>query len=256
MRKLKLTTTILITLFLTVGCSNLNSDNSRLDTINNLELQLKESEDKSSKMKELNDVMTTKVSELNQEKQILNGKLEKAVQAKEEIQSSLTILEEFPEVYEMNEEIINYLVDEAIEVCMMINVGMLFDYNSIKEVDGIDWCISTDPDFSSMKELEEYFLSIFVEDIVYDHYKIKQIFKEFDGVLYTNHIGECGSLINYSDKPPKLLSINLQDKKLVYGKEYFDASDDTEGQKAHILEVEIVYVEGKGFRLNSIIDMY
>lgn len=230
MKELKIILIILSLLILTVGCSNSSSES----------------------LEKMNDEYSKTIRMLEEEKSELTSSVEGL---KEELKKySSTLPEDFPKVYGMSEENLNNLVDEAIKICLMFNVGMSYDYNSMIEVDGVNWCKTSK--FTSMKELEDYFLSIFVEDIVYDYYNIEEKFQEFDNVLYTCMLGEMGTLVSFSDKTPKLIRVNLHEQKLIYSKEYYDSLRSFEESKSSVFEIPIVYLEGEGFRLNSVINVY
>jgi len=163
-----------------------------------------------------------------------------------------SLKESFPEALGFSEEELNYLVDEAIEICVMFNIGINYDFNSTIEVDGVQWGKVTESKFKSMKELEEYLLSVFVDNTVYKEYYIDQIFQEFDGELFTSRLGEMGTLIRYMDESPELVEVRKQEKMLVFRKKYFEGDYEI----PQFIEIEVVYIENKGFRLNSTINTY
>ncbi len=101
----------------------------------------------------------------------------------------------------------------------MVNIGINYDFNSTIEVDGVQWCKVTEPKFKSMKELEEYLLSVFVDNTVYEEYYIDKIFQEFDGELFTSRLGEMGTLIRYMDESPELIEVRKQEKYASFQKE-------------------------------------
>ncbi len=160
--------------------------------------------------------------------------------------------ETLPETLNISKDELNYIVDEAIEICFMFNIGINYDYNSIVEVDGVQWGKVTESKFRSMKELEEYLLSVFVDKTVYEEYNIDQTFQEIDGELFTNRLGEMGTLIRYNVDSPELERVREQEKMLVFRKGYYEG--DYEIQQ--FIEIEVVYDENKGFRLNSTINTY
>ncbi len=103
-----------------------------------------------------------------------------------------------------------------------------------------------------MKELEEYLLSVFVDNTVYEEYYIDKIFQEFDGELFTSRLGEMGTLIRYMDESPELIEVRKQENMLVFRKKYYEGDYEI----PQFIEIEVVYIENKGFKLNSTINTY
>ncbi len=149
-----------------------------------------------------------------------------------------SLKESFPEALSFSEEGLNYLVDEAIEICFMFNIGISNDFNSTIEINGVQWSkVNRIKIWKAWKNLRNIYRAFFVDNTVYEEYYIDQIFQEFDGELYTSRLGEMGTLIRYMDESPELIEVRKQENMLVFRKKYYEGDYEI----PQFIEIEVVY---------------